>query len=115
MKHHISNSNLQNSVRDGGTPIPNSSQVNGGLAIPNGLGSRITSRRPSVISSNSTPSDSMPNSLTNSLNNSFLGVPGSLKEIASIEENGFQCNDGVVRDIPVIYIDDPAYMDEKII
>ena len=100
-KHHISNSNLQNSNQCG-TPIPN----------PTGLGSRCNSRRPSVISSNG---NSTPDSVANSLNNSFLGVSGSLKEIASIKETGFQCNDGIIRDIPVIYIDETGYMNEKVI
>jgi len=120
MKHHISNSDLQNSTRNN-TPIPNGSNstntnnhtvANGNLMVANGgLNSRVNSRRPSVISNNSTPSAS--DSLANSLNNSFLGISGTLKEIASIDEPSFQCNDGVVRDNPVIYIDKLAYADEK--
>ncbi len=123
IKHHISHSDLQNSTHNN-TPIPNHTNStyppnhpntnnhmvgNGCLNVYNGgINSHMNSRRPSVISSNSTPSasastsDSINNSLSNSLNNSFLGIAGSLKEIASIEETCFQCNDGIIRDIPVI-------------
>ena len=94
-KHHISNSNLQNSNLQNSN-LQNSTNIGSPIPNPSGLGSRITSRRPSIISSND---NSTPDSIINSLNNSFLGIPGSLKEIASIEETYIQCNDGVVRDI----------------
>lgn len=114
-KHHISNSNMQASQQP--------------VSLHTGQGSRLHSRRPSqqsmtsitpgqVINGNSN-SNSPPNTAPNSLNNSFIGIGGSIREIMDneiLEDNAtvFQCGDGVVRPVPVIYIE-PEYMDDKII
>lgn len=113
-KHHISNSNLQNSIHNNQGSISNGGQ-----------NSRLHSRRssqqsiPSVqnnSSNSNSPPNSAPYSLNNSLNNSFLGIGNTIKEIIDKEmlEQDFQCVDGVSRPVPKIYIES-EYMEEKVL
>lgn len=115
-KHHISNSNLQNSIHNN----QNSISISNG-----GQNSRLHSRHSSQqsippVQNNSSNSNSPPNSapysLNNSLNNSFLGIGNTIKEIIDkeMQEQDFQCVDGVSRPVPKIYIES-EYMEEKVI